>query len=123
MAQRYTARSDHLLTAIQPVVEDEIFLGRRYEETFDQFEIMLALVFADVKGGLEGRIWGPPGRFAWKENGFNVGGGPFSSFVENAKKQGQSWPALKAGFFRGSHERFAEVAEGYKELIGRLNWF
>ena len=120
--RRYAARSDYMQTALQSVVEDEMFLGRRYEEAFDKFEIMLALVFADIRGK-DGNYWGPPGSFGWKENRFNATAGPLGKFVEDAKKQGEKWPALKAGFFNGSAARFAEVADGFRAVISSLNWF
>jgi hypothetical protein len=111
-----------MLSALQPLIEDELFLGKRYEDVFDKFEIMLALVFADLRGGITHRTWGPPGRFAWKEGSFNSNGGPFTRFVEAAKKLGEGWPPLKEGFFQGSAERFAEVADGYRDLIVNLKW-
>jgi uncharacterized caspase-like protein len=123
MERRYTPRSDHMLSAMQPLLEDELFLGKRYEDVFDKFEIMLALVFADIRGGVTHRTWGPPGRFAWKENSFNASHGPFTRFVDDAKRQGAAWPALKQGFFQGSSARFIEVADGYKDLMGKLNWY
>ena len=39
MANRYVPRSEHQLAALQPIVEDHLFLGRSYQDLFDQFEI------------------------------------------------------------------------------------
>jgi hypothetical protein len=121
MQNKYVPRSEHQLAVLQPIIEDQLFLGRRYEELFDQFEIMLALVHGDVKGGGFSPFWGPPGRFAYKERSIISGEKPFTAFVNAVKAQGQAWPGFGAGFFRGSISRFDEVAQGYAKLIASIS--
>jgi hypothetical protein len=123
MKDKYVPRSEHQIQALQPVIEDQLFLGRTYEEFFDQFEIMLALVHGDVNGGTISPFWGPPGRFAYKERSPISGQKPFTAFVSSVKDQGQAWPGFNAGFFGGSISRFNEVAAGYMKLIASLQWF
>ena len=48
-------RSEYLFRRVQPIVEDILFLGTRYEQLFDRFEILYALSFADQ----EDTYWGP----------------------------------------------------------------
>ena len=121
MERKYVPRSEHLYKKLQPVLEDQLFLGRRYEVLFDQFEILLALTFADLRDDDPAQgVWGPPGRFAWKERRHR---GVFTDFVNQAKSQGDDWGALKAGFFRRSSERFAAVADAYKQLIAKIPWW
>jgi hypothetical protein len=117
MAQKYVPRSEHQLAALQPIIEDQLFLGLRYEDLFDQFEIMLALVYADLSPGGFTQYWGPPGRFAYEERSILGRGKPFSAFVEAVHAQGQTWPGFAAGFFNGSLARFDELAQGYAALI------
>ena len=70
MEQKYVARSEHIFRRLQPVLEDQLFLGRSYEALFDEFEILMALTYADLcDEDPEAHVWGPPGRFAWKERG------------------------------------------------------
>jgi hypothetical protein len=123
MAKKYLPRSEHQLAALQPIIEDQLFLGRSYEELFDQFEIMLALVHGDVNGGTVSPFWGPPGRFAYKERSRFSGEKPFTVFVNNVKAQGQAWPGFSVGFFGGSISRFEEVTQGYAKLIASINQF
>lgn len=117
--RQYTPQSEYLFTRVQPFVEDVLFLGNRYEDLFDRFEILYALTNADYNDD----YWGHPGRFAWK---YRSGGGtddPFSMLVEEAKREGQDWPPLRVGLFNGSLDRFAEVAERLRtELLHKLNW-
>jgi hypothetical protein len=116
-------RSEHQLAALQPIIEDQLFLGRSYEELFDQFEIMLALVHGDVQGGTVSSLWGPPGRFAYKERSRFSSEKPFTVFVNSVKAQGQAWPGFSVGFFGGSISRFEEVTQGYAKLIASINEF
>ena len=115
--RHHVPRSEHLRTRQQPLLEDLLFLGRAYDTHFDRFEILLALTYADVRDS----DWGPPGRFAWKHN--NRGrGSPYVELVAEAARLGNDWPPTKAGLFGGSTERFAEVAERYKQLLDQVHW-
>jgi hypothetical protein len=83
--RRYTPRSDYLYERLRPLMEEQFFLGRRFDELFDEFEMILALTFADLRDdGLQGHVWGPPGRFAWKERGLS-GNSVFSKFVKEVE--------------------------------------
>ncbi len=117
MSNKYMPRSEHQLEALQPSIEDQLFLGQRYEELFNQFEIMLALVHGDVKGGITSPFWGPPGRFVYKERSMLSVERPFSSFVAAVKAQGDAWPGFSAGLFGSSIARFGEVSQSYANLI------
>jgi hypothetical protein len=124
MNQRYVPRSDHLHQKLQPLIDDQFFLGRKYEELFDEFEMMLALTFADLRDDDPNQhVWGPPGRFAWKERGVRSQDPVFTKFVNRVEALGQNWEPLQFGFFRGSAGRFATVADAYKKLLARINWF
>jgi MinD-like ATPase involved in chromosome partitioning or flagellar assembly len=124
MSQRRVPRSDHLYEILQPVMEDQFFLGRQYEELFDEFEVILALTFADLRDDdPRQHVWGPPGRFAWKERGLFSQNPVFTRYVNQVEARGQDWDLLKFGFFRGTAERFAAVAEAYKQLLGQVNWW
>ena len=116
--RHYVPRSEHLRTQQQPLVEDLLFLGRAYDQHFDRFEIFLALTYADATDG----DWGPPGRFAWKHNSRTHSGSPYVALMEEATRMGNNWPPVKAGLFKGSAQRFLDVAGTYKELLTRFGW-
>lgn len=119
----YVPKSEYLFKALQPVLDDLLFLGNSYEPMFDRFEAFLALAYADLDSGERDRVWGPPGRFAYKHRDRDHDSGAYYELVNEAKTQGENWPPLKAGFFKGSYERFQEISAEYEKLIGRLNWF
>jgi hypothetical protein len=122
-ARRFTPKSDYLHKAVQPELEDLLFLGREYERHFDRFEILYALCHADLREHTGQPLWGPPGRFGWKSRRGLVRG-PFDSFVEEAMAAGDSWSATKAGLFSGSIIRFKQIADGYRAgILNHLPWF
>lgn len=117
--RHYTPQSEYLFKRVQPIVEDMLFLGARYENLFDRFEIFYALTNADY----DDRPWGHPGRFCWKYRSRMANSDPFSAMVEEAKREGQNWPPLRVGLFGGSLERFLKIAEQFKtELLDKLHW-
>lgn len=121
--RNYVPRSEYLFKAIQPAIEDLLFLGRSYEELFDRFEIFYALTYADIEDQKGHHLWGPPGRFGWKASR-GRSGSPYTALVEEATLAGDTWPPLRSGFFGGSIERFKQVAEKYDTgLLSKLPWF
>jgi hypothetical protein len=92
-----------------------LFLGGSYEAVFDQFEVLVALVFADLRDPSgERHVWGPPGRFLWKHRHSHS---PMVRLIRAATDQGEAWPPLASGFFGGSSERFLKVAKSYKQQL------
>ncbi len=115
--RNYTPRSEYLFKLLQPILDDLLFLGTDYESHFDQFEVLLALEHAEQYASEQhGRVWGPVGRFGWKSS-------PFHRVIAEAEAQGDSWPPISAGLFKGSLQRFKEIASQYREAIGRLGWW
>jgi hypothetical protein len=113
---QYTPRSEYLLKFLQPLLEEELFLGTRYETSFDRFEALYALEHA-YEQKREGKpAWGPVGRFGWKH-------GQIPALIEEAIKAGSAWGPIRAGLFDGSAEQFKEVALEYSHSLEKLNWY
>ena len=122
MKQKYVPRSEHIYKRIQPILEDQLFLGRSYDNFFDEFEMMLALTYADSRDGNDAlSVWGPPGRFIWKERGRFSENPVYSNFTKSAKELGEQWNAIRAGFFKSSAKRFADIADGYSKRLASVN--
>ena len=115
--RHYVACNEHLRTQQQPLLEDLLFLGLAYDDHFDRFEMLLALTYADATD----YQWGPPGRFAWKHFS-RTRRSPYVALMEEATKAGDNWPPVKAGLFRGSTQRFLDVAGEYKQWLDSLHW-
>jgi hypothetical protein len=123
--ERYhVPHSEYLFKMLQPNLDDLLFLGRNYEATFDRFEVFLALVYADLFERKHKHTRGPLGRFGWKFRSPRSDSSPFIDVTEEAARQQDDWPPLKAGLFGASYQRFSEVASRYREeILDRLHWF
>lgn len=91
--------------------------GKNYERSFDEFEVLLALLAADARNQNAGWVWGPVGRFGWKH--FNYRDPPFKRVIEEAKAAGNEWLPLRSGLFGGSIEllrRLRRVSENACKL-------
>lgn len=121
--ERYhVARSEYLFKLFQPILDDVLFLGREYEQAFDRFELMFALVYADLDYQERKHLWGPIGRFGWK---YFSGGleNPLKDLMAEANALKDSWAPLKSGLFGGDYSRFRQIAEGFEQLVAKLNWW
>lgn len=117
----YTPLSEYLFKVLQPKLDDLLFLGKNYEYAFDTFEVFFALATADMRQARSQRVWGPIGRFGWKNR--EGDGSPLGRVIAEARRMKDSWPPLRAGLFGGDFERFNKVATEYAQLIGALQWF
>ena len=121
--RNYTPQSEYLFKALQPILEDSLFLGASYEKMFDNYEVLRALMFADVHPRAN-QFWGPVGRFGWKYSSRFAESNPFSTLCAEAAAKKDQWPPLKAGLFRGSYDRFYEIATGFEnQILKKLSWF
>jgi hypothetical protein len=119
--RNYVPLSEYLFKILQPRLDDALFLGKNYEQTFDTFEVFFALAVADLDLTRGGTGWGPIGRFGWKHSSRD--NGPLARVVSEARTQTSSWAPLRAGLFGGSYERFDAVATSYTQLVSRLGWW
>jgi hypothetical protein len=114
--RRFTPLSDYLFNLLHSLFS-ETLSEYRYEQRFDYFEFIRGLVYADLgpKSGLF-RVWGPPGRYAWKSQSHTI----VEIIDEEILRLGGDWPLLKVGFFDGSLERLHTVLDGFKRTISAI---
>lgn len=118
-AKSFVPKSEYMFQALRAPLDETLFLGEGYEDNFDEFEILSALVYADLTEPDQGNVWGPPGRFGWKHR---TGASPYDMFVRDAMNEGRNWGALRLGLFTGSIERFDELARSYRAFLSKLTW-
>jgi hypothetical protein len=112
--------SEYMYKSLQPPIEDELLLGRSYERVFDRFEVLYALIYADLFERQSNDFWAPSGRFTWKQRRTRGVTTPFDAVVEEATRMGASWGPVDAGLFDGSTSRFQYLASKLREsLVGR----
>lgn len=119
--RQYTPASEYLHKLLQPMLDDTLFLGGDYERAFDRFEILLALQHAHEVQKVQGRLWGPFGRFGWKH--IRGGASPLTEVITEAQQFGNAWPPIESGLFDGSADRFSEAATWIRDVAGKLGWW
>ena len=119
--RHFTPMSEYLFKILQPSLDDLLFLGGGYEDAFDEFEVMFALVTADRWSQRESHLWAPVGRFGWKEQ--HGESPPLSRLIDFAKSMGVDWAPLGEGFFGGDSKQFNLVADQFKANVSKLGWW
>ena len=120
--RNHTPLSEYLHKQLQPMLDDILFLGKSYEASFDEFEVLLALTVACIRKRNNKRVWGPIGRFGWKYA--NRGdSNPFTELITVAKREKENWAPLKAGLFDGNYDAFIETADEYEQILSSLGWW
>jgi len=119
MERRYTPLSDHLYEVLRELLREFLPEDICYEGCFDRFEYLLALVHADLRQKEGDKdVWGPPGRFSWKNRRLPQGG-IMNEIELEARSADENWPPLKAGFFDSSLERFLLIKTAFDEFIAK----
>jgi hypothetical protein len=120
--REYTPRSEYFFELLRPIMDDLFFLGMEYESHFDRFEVLLGLEHTEQFASEElGGGWGPVGRFGWKFKRGDLSS-PLHLVIAEGESQGDLWPPIKAGFFKGSAKQFEEIASKYRQKIAQLVW-
>lgn len=118
--RHYTPMSEYLFKILQPKIDDILFIGKGYEKSFDEFEVLFALVVADRHKQNGKMLWAPIGRFGWKNQ--ESDSSPLTRINIEAQTFGENWGPIKAGLFGGKLERFNEVFNEFQQFIYKLNW-
>jgi hypothetical protein len=121
MERRHTPVSDHLAQVLRDPLRDILPSDYDYDDVFDRFEYTLALVCAWLKQKENGRIWGPVGRFGWRNTEY-LGRSIMDAFANELAQLGVDWPLLKAGLFDGSLETLQSVKSAFDSDVRRLGW-
>jgi hypothetical protein len=119
---KYTPYSELLFEKLREPMRAILPDDAEYDEMFDRFEYLHALVCMDVGNRATASEyeywWGPVGRFAWKGRYRSSGRTSVMQKIdEELASAGDHWEPLSAGLFTGSRERFRLVKEKYVEFL------
>lgn len=116
----YSPESDYMLKTLRPLLEELLFLGGGFEQAFDFYEILRALMYSDLTDGR----WCQVGRFGTKHVHRRGDSSPYMALRVEADQQRDKWGPLMAGLFRGSYARFEQVAKKFEtEVLSKLQRF
>ncbi len=119
--QFYTPVSEHLIKILRAPLREFLPVEVVYERTFDRFECLFALLYADFLRKQGRRVWGPIGRFGYKLD-YSKGQNPLQDLLAEAEQEKESWEPIEAGLFGGDYSRFREIALEYAKAVSNLNW-
>ncbi|HXM36021.1 MAG TPA: hypothetical protein VN920_12590, partial [Pyrinomonadaceae bacterium] len=119
--RQFVPRSEYLFGLLREPIDRELFIGANYESLFDRFEVIGALIYADLTVEKRGGIWGPIGRFGYKYR--RGAGGPYEEVTKELTAQKNNWPILKVGFFGGKSDRALEIVNGLGERVSKIGWY
>jgi hypothetical protein len=120
---KWTPLSDHFCKALRDAFHTYLPDDLDYQECFDWFEYLLALVHCDLTMGSNDRTWGPIGSFGWRNRH------SAAWIVTKVQiKEGEIVPlrlrlALEAGLFegqRGQTARYVAVKSAFDEFLGSV---
>lgn len=104
---------EQLLTFFVP----QIMTKDEFEQTFDRFEIMLAMLYSFFNSEDErDYIWSPPGRFSWKENSV------ITKLENEIKKDKNNWPPISNGLFESKYENALNMCTEVKKFKNKLGF-
>lgn len=102
-----TPLSLHLFSQLRQAMGNLVGQDQEYEETFDRFEYLAALVHLDMRTKSNSQRFAPPGIFAWRDEHFsNAALAKCEAEIESA---GDNWPPLKTGLLDGGFVRAKQV--------------
>lgn len=113
-----TPVSDYLFIRMREVVKSYLPDDERYEEIFDRFEFLQALVYMDRTGFnniSRGRFW-------WKYcdwGGADWDDSKLARYMRGELEKGEQSPLVAGGLFTGAADRFREVYENFISSVLR----
>jgi hypothetical protein len=116
----YTPLSNQLHDDLWPQFRSLPIGEARFEDTFDRFEYLLALVFRDLaRRRGDTKSWVPAGRFSSRWH-YGSEEGIVPEIGREIESQQGAWPPLQAGFFDRDFERLNELRQTVNEFIGTV---
>jgi len=136
----HTPLSYHLYNLLRDPFKEFIHVeNRRYQECFDRFEYLFALIHADFKKERGQNVWGPIGCFGWRnrsrpektimhvielefEKSIQRIYNNFQNLHDEKGTEVSTWPPLNVGLFGDDVKRFRPIKKELDEYIERETW-
>lgn len=118
---RKTPLSDHLFELYDKCLPASLKFGKSFEDLFDEWEILVAMVYSDsfAEQELE-RGWAPVGRFSWRSSRRTLN---TLKVIENEINNNPEWIGFKAGLFGGKQVRASNALATVEKIAGQVGWF
>lgn len=121
--QRYTPVSDRLFQCLREPLRELIPQESRYERYFDRFEYLLALAYAHLNFHQSNHVWGPIGRFAWRQRYLTADQHIFGEIDREIEAMAEGWPPFRSGLFGNSLDNLRDIKRNLDQQITQRNWY
>ncbi len=118
----YTPLNNYLFNLLREPLKEFLPNDKIYETNFDKFEYLLALTYVDLCKYPGGYVWGPIGRFIWKNRISNQSENMLNVIEREVEAAGSSWPLLKFGLFGGSLDNFKTVKSAFDQFFAQVSY-
>jgi hypothetical protein len=116
----YSAHSQHLHEVLKPAVGPLTASDESYDELFDRFEILVALVYADVRQELGYDARAPIGRFGYRHENQPTTS-VFQQMLNEIEREGDDWKPVRTGVV--SKERLESGLAAVREGVRQSTWW
>jgi hypothetical protein len=118
---RYTPVNDYLYSALRESLRGLIPRETDYEQYFDRFEYLFALISGDLYEKIESYTAWSVGSFLWRDRDhFGSKESVLGDLYREIENKGQDWPGFKAGLFDSLLERFQFIKSKFDEELPNL---
>jgi SIR2-like domain len=107
--------SDRIYSLLREPLRAFLPDDNQYDDAFDRFEYLLALVYFDAQLKDDGNRWAPIGRFSWR-NRFSGTAHVSGILMQELKTKGGAWEPLASGLFADA-ERYLLVDKEFREGV------
>jgi hypothetical protein len=104
----YTPIQNRLHSVLREPLREFVREEERWEEVFDRFELLFAVVCAHLENG-----WFPPGRFGWRR--YHGGGDVFEWARNQVDRQSEHWPFVRGRPFDQDIEAFRQALDAVSQ--------
>jgi hypothetical protein len=124
-AGRETPLSERLESTIREQLRPYLPGDQAFQETFDRFEYLTALIHADWESKRDPdpeQVWGPYGNYIWRREVIQEVAEELKGEEQRSQAgaSGPSWPLLRAGLFGGDLPRLLTVKDAFDKYTARL---
>jgi len=114
--------NNHLNDILRDPLRDILPQDANYQDHFDRFEYLAALVHADLGEEKYGKIWAPVGLFGYRSRLSHRDTSIMNRIQSDFENSTQTtWAPLRVGLFGGSAERFKSIKQEFDKLITRVS--
>ena len=115
-----TPLSIHLFESLHPLFLKLIPTKDDLSKFFNQFEMIVSLIYASVEWNRESTLWAPTGRFIWDSDPYPNSSYADDIMIQEFEQNKENWPLYAYGFFKGRKQELSLLLTEWKRFISKV---